>query len=363
MEQSRNVKEVLTELIMRVGRSYYKEHFIMILDLLALKGAIKEEDMAQSLRLSPGDTRKLCKKLEFDRLVKSSTTISEQKHFKHTKRISKTFYYIDYKSFLNVIRFKMFKIQEMIRKEIDEHNNNLSYECSKCKTKFDPFAVLRLIRPEDGMFVCEYCPEIVLEQEKGTDFENDLSKRFNEERGPILRLLQQTDQAVIPEFTPPSSDAMAASSAQGSSTQMLHPSLIKVELEGFNDDLNMDSGSNATPGGADADGYDEEGFAIDNKDALMQEYYARLQQATAAAAASSTDVGGSSGGGWSFLSNASAAPATTVESAYGGMNGSSSSGVGFKRDIGDDDLDSVGQKRGPAANDDSDLDDEEFVEL
>ncbi|KAI8827719.1 hypothetical protein BJ741DRAFT_670914 [Chytriomyces cf. hyalinus JEL632] len=32
-----------------------------------------------------------------------------------------------------------------------------------------------MIRPEDGMFVCEHC-QVVFEQEKGTNFENDLSR-------------------------------------------------------------------------------------------------------------------------------------------------------------------------------------------
>ncbi|KAJ3077090.1 General transcription factor IIE subunit 1 [Podochytrium sp. JEL0797] len=369
--EKRNIKDILTELAMRVARSYYKEHYIMAMDLLAMKGAIREEDMALSLRLSPVDTRKLCKKLEFDRLVKSKSTIQEIKHFKHTKRTTKTYYYIDYKSLLNVIKYRMFKIQEIIRKEIDEHNNNLAYECPTCHTKFDPFAVLRLMRPSDGMFVCEHCPDgVVLDQEKGTDFENDLSRRFNQERAPILHLLQLTDQQVIPEFQPPSVESMNATAVDATpSGGLIAPSSVKIEIHGLNED---DEESPSQGGGSDMKGeFDDEGFpiadssALDSKDFMMQEYYARLQTQVGGGGSSSSGFGGGAAVGgspaWSFASDTS-------------VGGASSGSGSNKRDAAAvEQEDEEARKRArivaaaaalaPVVEDDSDLDNEEFVEI
>ncbi|KAJ3249671.1 General transcription factor IIE subunit 1 [Chytriomyces hyalinus] len=269
--EERPVKTVLTELIMTVARNYYQQHFIIILDILALRGAVKEEDMAAALRISPLDTRKMCKKLELDRIIKANSTMIVLNHGKYAKKTTKTYYYIDYKSFLNVIKYKMVMIQELIKKEIDEHNKNLSYFCPKCTSKYDPFQVLRMIRPEDGMFVCEHC-QVVLEQEKGTDFENDLSRRFNTERTPILNLLRQTEGRDIPEFVPPSDAEIATTSAAGAAAQAYAlPNQVKVELDGDdgNDVLRADQFEN---------GFDEYESKVDDKDALMQEYYQRLQE-------------------------------------------------------------------------------------
>ncbi|KAJ3351242.1 General transcription factor IIE subunit 1 [Entophlyctis luteolus] len=265
-----DVARVLRELVMRVARSYYQPHYIIILDLLAIRGAMREEDMATALRISPGDSRKLCKKLVADRIIKANSVLIELKHYKITKKTSRTYYYIDYKSFVNVLKFKMFKIQEVIRKEIDEHNNNLAYECPSCKGKYDPYAVLRMMRPEDGLFVCEQC-QTVLEQEKGTDFENDLSRRFNMERLPILKLLQQTESLTIPEVAPPTDETVTATPSQGTSGQVYAgANEIKVELNGFEGD-SKDGIANIPQESVDDAGME------DSKDSFVKDYYARLQ--------------------------------------------------------------------------------------
>ncbi|KAJ3122586.1 hypothetical protein HK100_011911 [Physocladia obscura] len=325
------IDEILRELVMRVARSYYQPHFVIILDLLILKGAMREEDMAIALRVSPGDTRKLCKKLEADRMIKANSVVIELKHQKHTKKSSRTFYYIDFKSFVNVLKYKMFKIQDLIRKEIDERNNNLAYECPSCKAKFDPYAVLRMMRPEDGLFICELC-QSVLEQEKGTDFENDLSRRFNMERMPILKLLQQTESHVIPEFAPPTEASMKVP-AQGASAQVnyVQPNEIKVELDGHE---NLEKITPITDEFNDV-------FAVDNKDSIMKDYYARLQ----------AEVGNES-------------PALKLSSDGGNspFSGVGSTSTGNKRETASNNED-IKKRAKLEEDDESDLDDEEFVEL
>ncbi|ORY53623.1 hypothetical protein BCR33DRAFT_711015 [Rhizoclosmatium globosum] len=364
-KEKRPVRDILTEIVMRVGRSYYKEHFIIILDLLALKGAIKEEDMAQSLRLSPGDTRKLCKKLEYDKLVKSKSTVIEVRHYKHTKKTTKTYYYIDYKSLLNVVRYKMYKIQEVIRKEIDEHNNNLAYQCSKCSSKFDPFQAMSLPRTADGMFVCEYCPDIILEQEKGTDFENDLSTRFNMERGPILKLIQLADQEAIPEFVPPSEKDLVTTNVRSTVGDMLLPNQVVLELDGFDDAAKEEFVEDATPSGM----YDDEGFPIDDKNALVEDYYKSLLKAGDTKPISDVPPQPT---GYSFSMGG---PSYT---SYGGNVAISSGVIGngndLKRGLEDSNGGDIKRPKAiptsslaapppPAADVDDDLEDEEFFDL
>ena len=70
----------------------------------------------------------------------------------------------------------MFKIQEAIAKDVEMKNNERKFVCGVCRKVYTPLEALSLIRPEDGMFGCEVCQN-VLEQETPQDIENDLSKR------------------------------------------------------------------------------------------------------------------------------------------------------------------------------------------
>ncbi|KAJ3074432.1 hypothetical protein HDU99_001734 [Rhizoclosmatium hyalinum] len=134
---------------------------------------------------------------------------------------------------------------------------------------------MSLPRTADGMFVCEYCPDIILEQEKGTDFENDLSTRFNMERGPILKLIQLADQEAIPEFVPPSEKDLVTTNVRSTVGDMLLPNQVVLELDGFDDAAKEEFVEDATPSGM----YDDEGFPIDDKNALVEDYYKSLLKA------------------------------------------------------------------------------------
>jgi transcription initiation factor IIE alpha subunit len=71
----------------------------------------------------------------------------------------------------------MFKIQEAIAKDVEMKNNERKFVCSVCRSEYTPLQAMSLLRPEDGLFACEVCQN-VLEQETPQDIENDLSKRF-----------------------------------------------------------------------------------------------------------------------------------------------------------------------------------------
>ncbi|KAJ3334164.1 hypothetical protein HDU76_008626 [Blyttiomyces sp. JEL0837] len=236
---------------------------------------LRDEELAKALKMLPKDLRKECAQLSRDGVIKINSKVEEIKEYRHTKRITRAYYYIDYLSFVNVIKYRMYKIQEMIQSEVDSQNKNRCYVCPLCRTRYDPMAALSLARPEDGLFACEICQN-VLELEAGEDVENDLSKRFNTERRPILELLQHTELFTIPEFIPNSTTTTTTTIAKDgkdlttSITQIATPANIKVSLEGFKSETKT-----------------EENPEEDDKDALVREYYANL--AKQASASSTTD--------------------------------------------------------------------------
>ncbi|KAJ3215843.1 hypothetical protein HDU67_010263 [Dinochytrium kinnereticum] len=203
---------------------------------------MKDEDLAKGLKMTPVDLRKLCAKLKSDGLIKMNAKTEEIKEYRHTKKVTKAHYYIDYRSFVNVIKYKMYRIQEIIKKEVDSHNNNLEYICPACQLDYDPLKALALNRNDEQMFLCEIC-STPLEQKEALDMENDLSKKFNTARKRLLDLLQEADSQEIPEFEPnlvlgtSSAPSKESSDLSFSTESGAQASKIMVELQGFNEEI------------------------------------------------------------------------------------------------------------------------------
>ncbi|KAJ1561024.1 hypothetical protein HK405_005164, partial [Cladochytrium tenue] len=117
--QQRGVHEVLRELMQRVARAYYEPRFIVILDLLAYNNMMRDEDLAKALKIPPADLRKLCAVLCKDGLIKIHSKTEEIKEYRHMKKITHSHYFIDYKRFVNVVKYRMLKVQQTIQAEVD----------------------------------------------------------------------------------------------------------------------------------------------------------------------------------------------------------------------------------------------------
>jgi hypothetical protein len=95
---------------------------------------VKEEDLSINLKLTLRELHKLCAKLREDRLVRmyvsfhyseyfiyvnnSSSAFSVQKQEARApdqRAVPKNYYYIDYKQFVNVVKWKMYKMQTSVR--------------------------------------------------------------------------------------------------------------------------------------------------------------------------------------------------------------------------------------------------------
>ncbi|KAI9360831.1 hypothetical protein DFJ73DRAFT_773676 [Zopfochytrium polystomum] len=273
MERDRDVHLVLRELVQRVARAYYEPTFIVILDLLAFNNMMRDEDLAKALKMPPTDLRKLCGRLRQDGLIRIHSKTDEIKEARHFRKVTKAHYYIDYKSFLNTIKYRMLKIQTMIQDEVDSQNRNRGYVCTLCEARFDQLTAISMARPSDGLFICEVCgTELVLEE--GADVENDLTKRFNTERRPILDLLQLTEKMVIPDFVPiASAPAVASKKTNDVVAKEIRPHSahnIKVELEGFKTEAKTADDT-------------------ENHDSLTQDWYAKLADERAVKAADDDD--------------------------------------------------------------------------
>jgi len=198
--------EVFHTLVKKVARAYYKPKFIVVLDLLSTNGvtSLKEEDIASKVKLSTKEIQKICGKLKDYRLIKSEQKSEERKD---GRNVTKQYYYIDYKLFVDTVKWKIHQMTKKINEKRENELQNKGYRCPACDTKYSPLDVLTLIDQHTNLFMCEYC-RVELIQENNEESENAVQELYSKlmlQCGPILDLLKMTDKLVIPDYTPSAS--------------------------------------------------------------------------------------------------------------------------------------------------------------
>lgn len=166
--------------------------------------------------MTPRDIHRICGKLKEDRLVKMYAihTLYTSKMlinliFRATRNeprkqdgrmVPKTYYYIDYKEFVDVVKWKMYKMQTLVRDNLRTESENKGYVCPNCEKQFKPLDVLSLVDMTDQMFHCDICDNILEENDNAENVKGSqqVLTRLREQSQPIITLLKQTDSIVIP---------------------------------------------------------------------------------------------------------------------------------------------------------------------
>ena len=87
----------------------------MVLDALARFDAIKDEDLSEYLKLSLKDVNKIAAQLKADRLIRADIKAESRAGGKPFQR---TFYILDYKLFVDVVKYRMFKLKRNLDEDI-----------------------------------------------------------------------------------------------------------------------------------------------------------------------------------------------------------------------------------------------------
>ena len=148
---------------------------------------MKDEDLAAKLKLHYKQIRKYLNELKRDRLVRSevrseATTQAEGASQPQYRKVSPfrcglislplmqttfEFYYIDYKAFVDVVKWKINGMNKMLDKEVRPRcvhvkirSNALisvSYQCPRCKLGFTDLQMNELINFHTGKAECSRC--------------------------------------------------------------------------------------------------------------------------------------------------------------------------------------------------------------
>ncbi|CAO3622031.1 unnamed protein product [Cunninghamella blakesleeana] len=93
------------------------------------------------------------------------------------------------------------QMQMVVRDNLRTESENQGFLCELCKATFKPLDVLSLVNPSDGLFYCDICESVLVENDNAETVKESQQElaRLREQSHPIITLLKQTDSIVIPQ--------------------------------------------------------------------------------------------------------------------------------------------------------------------
>lgn len=141
------------------------------------------------------------------------------------RAVPKTYYYLDYKEFVDVVKWKMYKMQTIVRDNLRtvhiyilllyseeksctyssplsflQESENKGYVCQQCKKQYSALDAMPLVDPTDNLFHCEVCSGLLEQNDNAENVQGsqEVLTRLREQSQPIIALLKLTDNIVIP---------------------------------------------------------------------------------------------------------------------------------------------------------------------
>ncbi|KAJ3155033.1 hypothetical protein HDU89_007223 [Geranomyces variabilis] len=267
-------KEILRKLVALVARAYYEPKHMVVFDILVKVNSQRDEELAKALRVQTKELHKICSKPKLDGLLKSegrAEFVGPVTEGKQQRKISRTYYYIDYKVFVDVVKWKIYKIGKLIEKEVQMQMANMPYKCPRCNKEYSALDFAMLTKTANLMPLCDICSVEIVAGSTGVDSAGVSEKytKFMDESQPIVELLKQTDKLVIPQWVSDANTNPTDGTANGGDVELgfsreegAAPANIVIEVD------------ERTSGDTDNDKIDA--AAKEEADALAR-YYANLQ--------------------------------------------------------------------------------------
>jgi transcription initiation factor TFIIE subunit alpha len=243
------VPNILKRLALTVVKSFYETEHTAIVNLLVKHTCVKEDDLSDLLKFDKKQLRNVLARLKNDKLVKQRVYKGKQADTGLT--LTFNYYFIDYKLFVNVVKYKLDHIRNKIEHDEREATNRPSFVCTQCDKRYSDLEIDRLLDPSSGELICEFCSGPI--DEDTTDVELKQNSRsllalFNEQMEQIFMLLRGCENIKLaPEILEPGPELCMkqivprASSSSGSTKEgwSTTKGLVKENLYEHDIKINM----------------------------------------------------------------------------------------------------------------------------
>ena len=223
------VPPILKRLCKLVARGFYESEQAAIVTLLTNSRfpCLQEDDLSRLLGFDKKQLRQSLVRLKNEKLIKHR--VYKEKNPETGATLSFNYYFINYKVFVNVVKYKLDHVRKKIESEEKQAKNRPSFVCSQCEKKYSDLEVDRLFDFETEQLKCTICEGLV-EEDSSEIKQSNTSRtnlaRFNEQMEPIFRLLRECeDMNLAPAILEPEPQAaQLAGAASGPRNSGSHES-------------------------------------------------------------------------------------------------------------------------------------------
>ncbi|GBL98754.1 General transcription factor IIE subunit 1 [Araneus ventricosus] len=213
----------LKRLVRLVMRGFYNVEHAILMDMLIRNPCMKEDDLVELLKFERKQLRSVIAQLKNDRFVKVRLRMETGSDGKATRQ---NYYYINYKIFVNVVKYKLDHMRRKIETEERDSTSRASFKCTHCEKTFTDLEADQLIDFMTGEFRCSFCEQPIIEDESAlpkTDSRLMLA-RFNEQIEPLYNLLRDVDDVKLaPEILEPEPTDLSQIKKDASTNKVTRP--------------------------------------------------------------------------------------------------------------------------------------------
>lgn len=195
MTDERLVTEVpssLKQLARLVVRGFYSIEDSLIIDMLVRNPCMKEDDICELLKFERKMLRARIATLKNDKFIQVRLRMETGADGKAQKV---NYYFINYKTFVNVVKYKLDLMRKRMETEERDATSRASFKCPQCSKTFTDLEADQLFDFATGEFRCTYCREIVEEDQSALPKKDSrlLLAKFNSQLEPLYILLRQVE--------------------------------------------------------------------------------------------------------------------------------------------------------------------------
>ncbi|XP_054735189.1 general transcription factor IIE subunit 1 [Anastrepha obliqua] len=197
------VPSSLKQLARLVVRGFYSIEDALIIDMLVRNPCMKEDDIAELLRFEKKQMRARISTLRNDKFIQIRLKMETGPDGKAQKV---NYYFINYKTFVNVVKYKLDLMRKRMETEERDATSRASFKCTNCDKTFTDLEADQLFDFTTGEFRCTYCGSPVEEDSSAMPKKDSrlMLARFNEQLQPLYDLLREVEGIKLaPEILEP----------------------------------------------------------------------------------------------------------------------------------------------------------------
>ena len=184
-EKEVKVPKALEKLVRLLCKAFYDPDKIIVVNALLTWHCVKRPDLETLLKYSKNSMEAALNTLKSDQIIKNKNIL--------VNGSMEDCWHVNYGGIVNIIRFKLYKVQAKIQEEQKLETSRASFTCENCGKMFTELQMDRLMGPDFFMtqiLSCTHCKGRVIENEKDdASDKRNLAEQFNEQRKKFDELL------------------------------------------------------------------------------------------------------------------------------------------------------------------------------